>query len=80
MKVTNSLYVNNLASARVKGGKSEFFKIDSGVRQGCIRVPLIFNVYMGPVMKGVKMEMGMRGESGDYLASCMQIQGGGRKD
>ena len=33
----------------------------------------LFNVYVDAVMKEVKMGMGRRGESRDYLTSCMQI-------
>ena len=32
--------------------------IDSGVRQGFIMSPWLFNVYMDPMMKEVKMGMG----------------------
>ena len=56
-----SLYVNSLTCVRVKGGESECFRIDSGVRQGCIMSPWLFNVYMDAVMKEVKMGMGRRG-------------------
>ena len=52
---------------------SDCFKIDSGVRQGCIMAPWLFNVYMDAIMKEVKMGMRRRGESGDCLASCIQI-------
>ena len=31
------MYVDSLACFRVKGGESEWFRIDSGVRQGCIK-------------------------------------------
>ena len=48
------------------------FRIDSGVRQGCILSPWLFNVHMDVVMKDVKIGMGRRGESGDCLDSCMQ--------
>ena len=34
-----SLYVDSLACVRVKGGVSERFRIDSGVRKGCIMSP-----------------------------------------
>ena len=34
----NSIYVNSLANVRVKGGESECFRINSGVRQVCINV------------------------------------------
>ena len=40
-----SMYVNSLPCVRVKGGESQCFKIDSGVRQGCIMSPWLFNVY-----------------------------------
>ena len=45
------MYVNNLACVRVKGGESGCFRINSGVRQGCIMSPWLFNVYMDIVMK-----------------------------
>ena len=35
--------------------------IDSGVRQGCIMSPWLFNVYMGAVMKDVNV---LKGEAG----------------
>ena len=38
--------VNNIACVRVKRAKSECFRIDSGVRQGCIVPPWLFSVYM----------------------------------
>ena len=52
---------------------SERFKVDSGVRQGCIMSLWLFNVYMDAVMKEVEMGMGRRGENRDYLAFCMQM-------
>ena len=68
-----SMYVNSLACVRVKGGESGGFRINSGVRQGCIMSPWLFNIYMDAVMKEVKMGMGRRKESGDCLASCIQM-------
>ena len=47
-----SIYVDSLVSVRVKGSESEWFMIDSEVRQGCIIFPQFFNVYMDAVMKG----------------------------
>ena len=41
-----SIYVNSLACVIVKGGESKCFKIYSGMRQGCIMSPGIFNVYI----------------------------------
>ena len=48
-----SIYVNSLACVRVKMGKSECFRIGSGVRQGCIVFPWLFNVYMDAAMKEI---------------------------
>ena len=64
---------NVLACVKVKGGESECFRIDSGVREACIMSPWFFNVYMNPVMKEVKMGMERREASGNCLASCMQM-------
>ena len=75
-----SMYVDISACVIMKRGESEQFRIDSGVRQGCIMSPWLFNVYMDGVMKEVKMEMGRRsvrfledGREGDCLASCLQM-------
>ena len=43
--------VDSSASVIVKGGESEWFRIDSVVRQGRITSPWVFNVYMDAVMK-----------------------------
>ena len=53
-----STYVNILACVRVKGGESECFRIKSGVRQGCIISPWLFNVYFEVVE--VKIWMGRK--------------------
>ena len=72
LKGIKSMYVNSLPSVRVKGGESECFRIDSGVRQGCIICHWLFNVYMDTVMKEVKMGIGS-GKSG------LRFQKEGRK-
>ena len=56
-----SIYVDSLAFVRVKGGEGECFRIDSGVRQGCIMYTWFFNLYTDAVMKEVKMEIGRKG-------------------
>ena len=55
------MYADSSAFVRVKGGESEHFRTDSGVRQGYIMSPWQFNAYMDGVMKEVKMGMGRRG-------------------
>ena len=56
MSGIKSMYVDSSVCVRVKGGDSERFRIDSGVRQGCIISPLLFRVHMDAKMK----EMGRR--------------------
>ena len=41
MNSIKCIYVNSLACVRVKGGKSECFRIDSGVGHMCIMVSLL---------------------------------------
>ena len=58
-----SMYVDSSACVRVKGGVSEQFRIDSGMRQRCIMSPWLFNLYLDGVIKEVKIGMGRRGVS-----------------
>ena len=48
-----SMFVNSLDCVRVKGGESEGFRIESGVRQGFVTFPYLFNVYMDSVRLGM---------------------------
>ena len=50
-KDIKSVYVTSLACVRVKVGESDCFRINSGVRQGCIMSPWLFNVYMDTEME-----------------------------
>ena len=68
-----SLYVNSLACVRVKGGESECFWINSGMRKGCIMSPWLFNVYVGAMMEEVKMGMG--GEEREWRLPVWRVGG-----
>ncbi len=41
-----SFYENVSASVRVNGELSESFKVEVGVRQGCVMSPWLFNIYV----------------------------------
>ena len=41
---TKSMYVDISAYVRVKGGEGDRFRIDNGMRQGCIMSPWLFKV------------------------------------
>ena len=68
----NSIFVNNIACVRVKGGESECLRINSGVKQGCIMSPRLFSICIDAVMNGENGD-GEEGKHGDRLTSCMQM-------
>ena len=53
-KAVRSKYVNCEACVRVLGGKSDWFKVEQGVRQGCVMSPWLFNLYMDHILKEEK--------------------------
>jgi hypothetical protein len=55
-----SMYNGSEACVRINRVESEWFKIDSGVRQGCVMSPWLFNLYMDGVMK--ELMVGVAGE------------------
>ena len=72
-----NMHVDSSACVRVKGGESEQFRIESGMRQGCTMSPWLFIVYMD---ERDEDEDGKKGssilevrESGDWLAFCTQM-------
>ena len=67
-----SMYVDSEACIRVNGEVSEWFKIESGVRQGCVMSPWLFNLYMDGVMK--EMLGGVDGE-GVRMVENRRVEG-----
>ena len=76
--VIKIMYVNSLVCFKIKGGKIECFRINSGVRQGFIMSPWLFNVYIDTVMKvklGKREEWKLHGLlSVDDLVLCDELQ------
>ena len=56
-----SIYVNSLTCVKLKEGENKCFRMNSGLKQGCIIFPWLFSIYMDTVMKEVKIEMEGRG-------------------
>src|SRR5678816_4329836 len=54
-----SMYDDSEACVRINGVNGDWFRINSGVRQGCVMSPWLFNLYMDGVMK--EFEVGMAG-------------------
>ena len=64
MSRIKGMYVDNSACVRVKEDESEWFRINNGVKQGCIISPWLFNIYMDGVME---LKMGMRRRGVSFL-------------
>src|SRR5678816_3049021 len=54
-----SMYDDSEACVRINGVESDWFNNNSGVRQGCVMPPWLFNLCMDRVMK--ELEMGVAG-------------------
>ncbi|MFA0954716.1 RNA-directed DNA polymerase, partial [Klebsiella pneumoniae] len=65
-----SMYENSRACVTVNGGMSDWFRVGTGVRQGCVMSPWLFNVFMD---KCVRMaDFGDRGvKMGSMLLSVL---------
>ena len=48
------MYMNCEACVKVLGGKSGWFKVGQGVRQGCVMPPWLFNVYVDHIVREAK--------------------------
>src|SRR5678815_4241468 len=54
-----SMYDDSEACVRINGVNGDWFRIKSGVRQGCVMSPWLFNLDMDGVMK--EIEVGIAG-------------------
>ena len=55
LKAVQSYYVNSRACVQVGNDASEWFKVDVGLRYGCVMSPWLFNVYMDGVVREVNV-------------------------
>ncbi len=53
-----SFYKEASSCVKISGETSEHFEIKVGVRQGCVMLPWLFNIYMDGVMREVKGKVG----------------------
>ena len=56
-----NLYVGQEATVRTGHGTTDWFQIRKGVRQGCILLPCLFNVYAEYIMRNVGLEEAQAG-------------------
>ncbi len=52
-----SFYKNASASVQVKRELSESFKVEVGVKQGCVMPPWLFNIYMDGCIREIKVRV-----------------------
>jgi len=61
MSAVKSFYVGSRACVRVGSETSEWFSVLTGVRQGCVMSPWLFNMFMDGVVKEVNARVMSRG-------------------
>ena len=61
VRIVSSLYENTRAKVRVNGVLSECLLLKTGVKQGCVLSPLLFNIFIDWVVRRVLKSMGDSG-------------------
>ena len=56
-----NLYAGQEATVRTGHGKTDWFQIEKGVRQGCILSPCLFNLYAEYIMRNAGLEEAQAG-------------------
>ena len=59
--VLRNLYAGQEATVRTGHGKTDWFQIGKGVRQGCILSPCLFNLYAEYIMRNTGLEETLAG-------------------
>ena len=61
MGIPDHLYAGQEAEVRTGRGKTDWFQIGKGVRQGCILSPCLFNLYAENIMRNAGLEEAQAG-------------------
>ena len=56
-----NLYAGQEATVRTGQGTKDWFKIGKGVRQGCILLPYLFNLYAEYIMQNARLDESQAG-------------------
>ena len=61
VRILESLYSKTTGRVRVKGMLGAEFDLRTGVRQGCVISPLLFNIYLNHILKRAERELKEKG-------------------
>ena len=56
-----NLYAGQEATVKTRHGTMDWFQIGKGVRQGCILLPCLFNLYAGYIMRNAGLDEAQAG-------------------
>ena len=61
IKAVESMYEGGKACVRVCGEETPWFDVETGLRQGCVMSPWLFNIYMDGLMRELKVKTKLSG-------------------
>lgn len=56
-RLLRALYSNTKSAVRVEGDLTEWFDVNTGLRQGCLLSPMLFNIYIDHVLRRALNEL-----------------------
>lgn len=54
LKALHAIYNNVQSCVKINGHMTEWFNVKSGLKQGCILLPLLFNIFINDLIDEVK--------------------------
>ena len=58
VEIIEELYTGTRCQTRTAGSVSEEFEVNTGVRQGCVLSPFLFNCLLGKILKEASDTLG----------------------